>query len=47
LRVSDCIHNLRQSLDHLAYRLAVFVGGDPPAQRSDDRLPYLRFPADR
>lgn len=29
--VSDCVHNLRQSLDHLAYRLAIEISGsDPP-----------------
>lgn len=44
LRVSDCIHNLRQSLDHLAYRLAVFVGGDPPPNEATTGFPIYDSP---
>ncbi len=34
--IFDCIHNLRQALDHLAYRLAVTVSGvePPPNEKS-------------
>ncbi len=38
--VSDCVHNLRQSLDHLAYRLAINVSGsDPPPNEETAGFP--------
>ena len=42
--VTDCIHNLRQALDHLAYRLAVFVGGDPPPNEDTTGFPIYDSP---
>lgn len=44
LRVSDCIHNLRQGLDHMAYRLAVYVGGDPPPNEETTGFPIYDDP---
>lgn len=43
-RVCDCIHNLRQALDHLAYRLAVVVGGDPPPNEKTTGFPIYDKP---
>jgi len=38
--VSDCVHNLRQSLDHLAYRLAIEISGsDPPPNEKTAGFP--------
>jgi hypothetical protein len=38
--VSDCVHNLRQSLDHLAYRLAIEISGsDPPPNEHTAAFP--------
>jgi hypothetical protein len=37
---SDCVHNLRQSLDHLAYRLAIKISGsDPPPNEQTAGFP--------
>jgi len=40
---ADCIHNLRQALDHIAYRLAVFVGGDPPPNEDTAAFPIYSW----
>ena len=44
VRVCDCIHNLRQALDHLAYRLAVVVGGEPPLNEATTGFPIYDKP---
>jgi hypothetical protein len=41
---AECIHGLRQSLDHIAYRLAVFVGGDPPPNEDMSSFPIFAKP---
>jgi hypothetical protein len=43
--VTDCIHNLRQALDHLAYRLAIAVSGsDPPPNAANTGFPIYDDP---
>jgi len=40
LLIGDCVHNIRQALDHLAYRLAVVVrGSDPPPNADKTAFP--------
>lgn len=40
LPIIDCIHSLRQSLDYLAYRLAIAVNGsDPPSNTETSGFP--------
>lgn len=42
LLAGDCIHCLRQALDHLAYKLAVRVSGsDPPPNESSTEFPIM------
>jgi hypothetical protein len=42
LLIGDCVHNLRQALDHLAYALAVIVHGcDPPPNSETTEFPIL------
>lgn len=51
LRVGDCIHNLRQSLDHLAYQLAIVARrADPPPNEETTGFPIVEakpVPGDR
>jgi hypothetical protein len=35
---ADCIHNLRQALDHLAYQLAILVSGTDPPPNEDTAM---------
>jgi hypothetical protein len=38
--MADCLHNMRQALEHLAYRLAVSVyGADPPPNEENTGFP--------
>lgn len=46
LRMADCVHNMRQALDHLAYRLAVSVHGtDPPPNYDNTGFPITTTPS--
>lgn len=46
LRMADCIHNMRQALDHLAYALAArLYGTDPPPNESNTGFPITTIPA--
>ena len=40
--IGDCIHNARHALDHLAYGLAVRVGGDPPGNEETSQFPIRK-----
>lgn len=40
--IGDCVHNARQSLDHLAYQLAISVSGsDPPPNENTSEFPII------
>lgn len=46
LRMGDCIHNMRQALDHLAYRLAISsYRQDPPPNEENTGFPITTTPA--
>ncbi len=42
--ISECVHSLRSALDHIGYRLAVNVGGDPPPNETNSGFPICRDP---
>jgi len=42
---AECFHNLRQALDHIAYRLAITISGtDPPPNESSIYFPIAGTP---
>ncbi len=40
--ISECVHCLRSALDHIGYRLAIHVGGDPPPNEAGSGFPICR-----
>jgi hypothetical protein len=42
--ISECVHNLRTALDHIGYRLAIYIGGDPPPNADGTGFPICRDP---
>lgn len=42
--ISECVHHMRTALDHIGYRLAVHVGGNPPPNEASSGFPICRDP---
>jgi hypothetical protein len=40
--ISECVHHLRTVLDHIGYRLAVYVGGNLPPNEGSSGFPICR-----
>jgi len=42
--ISECVHNRVSALDQIVYRLAVYVGGDPPPNEANSGFPICSSP---